>query len=48
MRNGAPRNCKKCNIKLSRYNQRDVCSTCEKNLGSANKKVLWDIINEIG
>lgn len=48
IRNGAPRNCKKCNVKLSRYNQRDICSTCEKNLGSANKKALWEIINEIG
>jgi hypothetical protein len=48
IRNGAVRSCKKCKIQLSRYNQKEVCSICEKNIGSANKKSLWGILNEIG
>jgi uncharacterized Zn finger protein (UPF0148 family) len=48
IRNGAVRSCKKCKIKLSRYNQKEVCSICEKNIGSANKKSLWSILDEIG
>ena len=48
IRNGAHRVCKKCGIKLSRYNQANVCSSCEKNMNVSAKNKLLGIINEIG
>ena len=47
IRNGAHRICKKCKTKLSRYNQKDVCSTCEKNIIFESKKTIWQILNDI-
>ena len=47
IRNGAHRSCKKCKAKLSRYNQENMCSTCEKRNSSSNKSQIIDMINEI-
>jgi hypothetical protein len=47
IKNGAYRACKKCNIRLSRYNQAIICSSCEKNIGLKNKNKILDMINEI-
>jgi len=48
IKNGAKRSCKRCKIKLSRYNQLSVCSTCEKNITDESKKALWSILSELG
>jgi hypothetical protein len=47
IRNGATRLCTNCKISLSRYNQSDVCSLCEKDNGKASKNKLLGMINEI-
>jgi hypothetical protein len=47
IKNGSERSCKKCKIKLSRYNQLPVCSTCEKNITDESKKTLWSILSEL-
>lgn len=47
IKNGMLRKCKCGNI-LSRYNDSASCSICEKNSGLKNKKLLKDILNEIG
>jgi hypothetical protein len=47
IRNGASRICKKCKTKLSRYNQNDVCSTCEKNVAIDSRNAIWSILNEL-
>ena len=47
IRLGAPRVCKKCKTKLSRYNQSDVCSTCEKKIVIESQNAIWKIINDI-
>lgn len=47
IRNGAFRACKKCNAKLSRYNQSSLCSGCEKKTHSAQRNSLLDMINDI-
>jgi hypothetical protein len=47
IRNGAHRTCKKCKVKLSRYNQTDICSTCEKNINYESKKIIWGIISDL-
>lgn len=47
IRNGAYRACKKCDAKLSRYNQGNLCSSCEKNINTSNRTSLLDMINEI-
>ena len=43
IKNGAFRACKKCKIKLSRYNQSSICSSCEKNIGLKNKNKILEI-----
>jgi len=48
IRNGAHRVCKKCKSKLSRYNQSDVCASCEKRINEESKVMIWRIISEIG
>jgi len=48
IRNGARRDCKRCKTPLSRYNQRDICSSCEKKTGSVNKNILMGMIDEVG
>ncbi len=47
IKNGAPRTCKSCKTKLSRYNQNNICSTCEKNISYEGKKILWSILGDI-
>lgn len=47
IKNGMLRKCKCGNI-LSRYNDSSACAICEKNSGLKNKKLLKDILNEIG
>ena len=47
IKNGAPRNCKKCKAELSRYNSEDTCSSCQKNNYKKAKDLLLEIINEI-
>jgi hypothetical protein len=47
IKNGAPRVCKSCKTKLSRYNQQSVCSTCEKNINHEAKIAIWSILNEL-
>lgn len=47
IRNGAHRVCKKCNAKLSRYNQASICSVCEKNKDTSNRSKIIGMINEI-
>jgi hypothetical protein len=48
IKNGALRKCKKCTSELSRYNNTEVCSTCEKNFYIESRKLIWGIINDIG
>ena len=47
IKNGALRKCKKCSIRLSRYNQNDICSSCEKNINLKNKNNLLGMLDEI-
>jgi len=47
IRNGAFRACKKCRIPLSRYNQSEICSSCEKNLNKSNREKLLGMIDEV-
>ena len=47
IRNGAYRGCKKCNAKLSRYNQSVLCASCEKKTDISKKEKLLGMINEI-
>ncbi len=47
IKKGAFRGCKKCNSRLSRYNESNLCATCEKKKDiNARNKVLG-MINEI-
>jgi hypothetical protein len=47
IKNGALRKCKKCSIRLSRYNQNEICSSCEKNINLKNKNTLLGMLDEI-
>jgi hypothetical protein len=47
IKNGLARNCTKCKTKLSRYNNSDVCSVCEKNIIEHSKKTIWNLLNEL-
>jgi hypothetical protein len=47
IKNGALRKCKKCSIRLSRYNQNEICSSCEKNINLKNKNTLLGMLYEI-
>jgi hypothetical protein len=47
IRNGAVRPCKKCSAQLSRYNQSNYCSTCEKNINLKTRSSLLGMIDEI-
>ena len=47
IRNGAYRECKKCNVKLSRYHQGDYCTICEKKITLSNKSILMGMIDDI-
>jgi hypothetical protein len=47
IRNGAYRACKKCNAKLSRYNQTNLCSSCEKKTDVSKREKLLGMLDEI-
>jgi hypothetical protein len=47
IKNGAHRSCKVCKISLSRYNQNEICSSCEKRINMQQRNTLMDYINEI-
>lgn len=47
IRGGSVRHCEGCKALLSRYNQKNICATCEKNNKITNKKMLLGILNEI-
>ena len=47
IKNGAYRECKKCKLSLSRYNQSSMCSSCEKKDGAANRKKIMGMLDEI-
>jgi predicted amidophosphoribosyltransferase len=48
IRNGAKRLCKKCDSRLSRYNESNVCAACQKKIDINEKNKLLRMINEIG
>lgn len=47
IRNGALRICKSCKSKLSRYNQTDICSKCQKSSVSKERNKIIGMINEV-
>jgi predicted amidophosphoribosyltransferase len=47
IRNGAARPCSKCKAQLSRYNNSNLCSTCEKTVNADTKNNLFRMINDI-
>lgn len=47
IRGGALRKCKKCKTKLSRYNESNICTTCNKKINISQKNKLLDMIDEI-
>jgi hypothetical protein len=47
IKKGALRKCKKCTSDLSRYNQKDICVSCEKSIDYESKKMIWSIISDI-
>ena len=48
IRLGAPRQCKKCGSQLSRYNNSNKCSRCEKNSSIKYRESLIELINDAG
>ena len=47
IRNGAARPCSRCKAQLSRYNNTNLCSTCEKTVNEDTKNKLFRMINDI-
>ena len=47
IRNGARRECYKCKGVLSRYNESDVCSACQKRINLENRNKMLGRINEV-
>ena len=47
IRNGAPRGCRKCKAQLSRYNESQFCSNCEKKIDINKRSKLMGMINDI-
>jgi uncharacterized Zn finger protein (UPF0148 family) len=47
IKGGLHRVCKKCSVKLSRYNENVLCSICEKNVIVSNKASMMRMINEV-
>ena len=47
IRNGAKRGCKKCGAQLSRYNESNLCSSCNKAVNEQYRNKLLGMINEI-
>ena len=48
IRSGAKRLCKKCNSRLSRYNEQSICAKCEKNVSLENRSKIIEMLNDIG
>jgi hypothetical protein len=47
IRSGAKRECKVCKSRLSRYNQSNICSKCEKNSAIKNRSTLLRMLDDI-
>lgn len=47
IRSGAKRECKVCKARLSRYNQSNVCSKCEKNSAIKNRLTILRMLDDI-
>lgn len=47
IRNGAPRVCKTCATKLSRYNHDEICAGCQKKSDKNIKSKLIGLIDDI-
>lgn len=47
IRNGAFRKCKKCEASLSRYNESNLCSACNKKVNQDNRSKLLGMLDEI-
>lgn len=47
IRGGAKRSCVKCNSKLSRYNESNICAACQKKVDISEKSKLLRMIDEI-
>lgn len=47
IRSGAKRECKICKSGLSRYNQSNICSKCEKDSNVKHRKNVLRMINDI-
>ena len=47
IRSGAKRECISCKSRLSRYNQSNICSKCEKNSAIKNRSTLLRMIDDI-
>ena len=47
IRSGAKRECVQCKARLSRYNQSNICSRCEKNSAVKNKSTILRMLNDI-
>ena len=47
IKNGAIRVCKLCKLKLSRYNNSNVCSKCVNGKKNKTKHMIKEIIDEI-
>lgn len=48
IKKGAIRLCKKCKAQLSRYNSDQICSSCVKKTNLKSRKLLKEILDEIG
>lgn len=47
IRNGALRKCTSCSAKLSRYNQQNICASCEKKSLTKSRNKIIGMINDI-
>jgi len=48
IRRGAKRLCKKCDSRLSRYNESNICASCQKKIDINQKNKLLRMMDEIG
>jgi len=47
IRNGAARGCKKCNAQLSRYNETNLCASCQKKIDITKRSKIMGMLDEI-
>ena len=47
IRSGVKRECRLCKSRLSRYNESNVCSKCEKNSAIKNKSIILRMLDDI-